>query len=150
MTDAKPVPVTLETLAGQIGELKETTDDLQATTDYLKEITDDLRKSTADLRKSTDARFDELKAQIRTQIKGLRREMIRHVRREIGHVRREIADQSKEDRRHFTMLAEDVRDSIRIVAEATAHNTARLTNHEIADPSPVGETSLRAIVRAIV
>ena len=101
MADEKPVSVTLETVVDQIKDLQTSHRTLVG--------------RIGDLEKSTDERFGELKAEMRAQF---------------ASVRRTISKQSKTDRRYFRMLAEDVRDSIRVVAEGTAHNTARLTDHE--------------------
>jgi uncharacterized coiled-coil DUF342 family protein len=45
-------------------------------------------------------------------------------------VRAEIGRSADDTRRYFQMLAEQMRDSVAIVAEGTAHNTSRLDDHE--------------------
>jgi uncharacterized coiled-coil DUF342 family protein len=52
------------------------------------------------------------------------------VHAEFTAVREEIGRSADDTRRYFQMLAEQMRDSVAIVAEGTAHNTSRLDDHE--------------------
>jgi uncharacterized protein (DUF3084 family) len=52
------------------------------------------------------------------------------VHAEFTAVRAEIGRSADDTRRYFQMLAEQMRDSVAIVAEGTAHNTSRLDDHE--------------------
>jgi uncharacterized protein (DUF3084 family) len=52
------------------------------------------------------------------------------VHAEFTAVRAEIGRSADDTRRSFQMLAEQMRDSVAIVAEGTAHNTSRLDDHE--------------------
>jgi len=52
------------------------------------------------------------------------------VHAEFTAVRAEIGQSADDTRRYFQMLAEQMRDSVAIVAEGTAHNTSRLDDHE--------------------
>jgi hypothetical protein len=45
-------------------------------------------------------------------------------------IRAEIKAEGETTRRHFDMMAERMADSVKIVAEATAHHTTRIDNHE--------------------
>ncbi|HEX6464786.1 MAG TPA: hypothetical protein VFZ98_10045 [Vicinamibacterales bacterium] len=103
------------TLAGQVTDLQRSHVTLAGQVSDLQTSHDTLTREVRDFKKSTDMRFDELQAQMRVQS---------------ASVRRAIAKQSEEDRRYFKMLAEDVRDSVRVVAEGTAHNTTLLSDHE--------------------
>lgn len=49
---------------------------------------------------------------------------------EFAAVRAEIRKSAEDSRRYFQMLTEQIRDSVRLVAEGTAHNTSRLDSHE--------------------
>jgi archaellum component FlaC len=49
---------------------------------------------------------------------------------EFKSVRAEIKAEGEATRRHFDIVAEDMKDLIKIVAEATAQNTQRLNDHE--------------------
>jgi chromosome segregation ATPase len=65
-----------------------------------------------DLRfKSIDARFDSVDA-------------------EFKRIRAEIRAEGEATRRHFDMVAEQMNDSIRVVAEGTSRNAERLDYHE--------------------
>jgi hypothetical protein len=58
---------------------------------------------------------DELRAVMQTEFKN---------------VRAEIKAEAETTRRHFDIMVEKVNDSVKIVAEATAHNTSRLGDHD--------------------
>jgi phage protein U len=49
---------------------------------------------------------------------------------EFKPVRTEIKTEGETTRRHFDIMVEKVNDSVKLVAEATAHNTSRLADHE--------------------
>ena len=49
---------------------------------------------------------------------------------EFAAVRAEIKQSADDNRRYFQMLTGQIRDSVTIVAEVTAHNSSRLDNHE--------------------
>jgi len=49
---------------------------------------------------------------------------------EFAKLRAEIKAEGERTRRHFNIMVERVDDSVRIVAEATAHHAERLENHE--------------------
>ena len=54
----------------------------------------------------------------------------KNVRSEITSLRTEIKSEGETTRRHFDIMVEKVNDSVKIVAEGTAHNTSRLADHE--------------------
>ena len=68
---------------------------------------------------SIDARFESIDARFES------------VDAEFKSVRAEIKAEGEATRRHFDIVAEQMRDSIRVVAEGTARNTERLDDHEI-------------------
>jgi len=49
---------------------------------------------------------------------------------EFKSVRAEIKTEGETTRRHFDIMVEKVNDSVKLVAEATAHNTSRLGDRE--------------------
>jgi septation ring formation regulator EzrA len=49
---------------------------------------------------------------------------------ELLNVRAEIKSEGESTRRHFDMMVEKMADSVKIVAEGTAHHSLRLDNHE--------------------
>ena len=69
---------------------------------------------------------DELHATMQAEFKQVRQE-IQEIKKEI---KKEIKEEGKTTRRHFDIMVEKVNDSVKIVAEGTAHNTTRLENHE--------------------
>jgi len=60
-------------------------------------------------------RLDELRAAMQDEFKS---------------VRAGIKTEGETTRRHFDIMVEKVNDSVKLVAEATAHNTSRLGDHE--------------------
>jgi phage protein U len=70
---------------------------------------------------------------MQAEFKNVRTEMqgeFKSVRAEIDTVRTEIKTEGQTTRRHFDIMVEKVNESVRLVAEATAHNTSRLADHE--------------------
>jgi hypothetical protein len=65
---------------------------------------------------------------------GYREYLSEEQRREAGCPARELTAEIKAEgettRRHFDIMVEKVHDSVRLVAEGTVHNAARLDNHE--------------------
>lgn len=49
---------------------------------------------------------------------------------EFAAVRADIKQSADDSRRYFQILTEQIRDSVKLVAEATSHNTSRLDDHE--------------------
>jgi len=45
-------------------------------------------------------------------------------------VQAEIRQSADDSRRYFQILTEQIRDSVRVVAEVNAHHASRLDNHE--------------------
>jgi hypothetical protein len=45
-------------------------------------------------------------------------------------IRAEVKAEGETTRRHFDVVAEGMKDLVKVVAEATAQNTAQLTDHE--------------------
>ena len=66
--------------------------------------------------------IDELRAEMQTEFTK--------VRTEFKNVRTEIKTEGETTRRHFDIMVEKVNDSVKLVAEATVHNTSRLDDHE--------------------
>ena len=95
--------------------------DLRALRD---EIANNAQSLASTLRAEMASNSESLASTLRAEVANVSESIV-------STLRDEMKKQSEEDRRHFKMLAEDVRDSVRIVAEATAHNTARLGDHEI-------------------
>ena len=52
------------------------------------------------------------------------------VHAEFATLRLEMKAEGETTRRHFDVMVEKITDSVKIVAEATLHNTSRLDNHE--------------------
>lgn len=49
---------------------------------------------------------------------------------QFDQIRAEIRAEGETTRRHFDIMAERMADSVKIVAEATAHHATRIDNHE--------------------
>jgi phage protein U len=47
-----------------------------------------------------------------------------------NELRTEVKAEGETTRRHFDMMVERMADSVKVVAEATAHHATRLDNHE--------------------
>jgi hypothetical protein len=75
------------------------------------------------LKRSTDRRFDHLKRSTDLRFDRLGREM--------RQMRREIRQLSEDTRRHFDVVAESLRDDLRIFADAIGLHSERLDGHEI-------------------
>ena len=75
----------------------------------------------AQLKQSMDRRFDRLQ-----RAKADKRDL----RKLRNDVRNDIRLSHAETRRHFDIVAESLRDDIRILAEGVAGHSHRLTNHE--------------------
>jgi chromosome segregation ATPase len=52
------------------------------------------------------------------------------VHAEFATLRLQMKAEGETTRRHFDVMVEKITDSVKIVAEATLHNTSRLDNHE--------------------
>ena len=102
----------------------------------------------SELKRAMDRRFDRLertkvdKVEFRRAITGLRTELKRVERTKVDKaefrraitrlrtgLRGEIATSAAETRRHFDVVAEAIRDDIRIFGEALASHTDRLDKH---------------------
>lgn len=70
--------------------------------------------------------IDELRGEMQGEFKKACTEM----QTEFTDVRTEIKTEGETTRRHFNIMVEKVNDSVKLVAEATAHNTSRLDDHE--------------------
>jgi septal ring factor EnvC (AmiA/AmiB activator) len=68
---------------------------------------------------SIDARFESIDARFQS------------VDAEFRSVRAEIKAEGEATRRHFDIVAEQMKDIVKVVAEGTARNTGRLDDHEI-------------------
>jgi hypothetical protein len=49
---------------------------------------------------------------------------------EFAKIRTEIKTEGEATRRHFDVMAETMHDSVKIVADATAHHAVRIDDHE--------------------
>jgi hypothetical protein len=101
-----------------------------------------------EVRVEAAAEFKNFRSEMAEEFKNVRSEMakeFKNVRSEMAeefkNVRAEMADalnrvyqairaEGETTRRHFDVMVEKMSDSVRIVAEATAHHTVRLDNHE--------------------
>ena len=72
----------------------------------------------AQLKRYMDRRFDRL-------------ERTKADKTDLRRVRREIRQSALETRRHFDVVAESLRDDIRLLAEAVVGHSERLGNHEV-------------------
>ena len=86
-----------------------------------------------ELRAAMQDEFTSVRAEIKTESENVRTEF-KNVRTEIAmafkNVRAEVRTEGETTRRHFDIMVEKVNDSVKLVAEATAHNTSRLGDHE--------------------
>ncbi len=69
---------------------------------------------------------DDLRAAMRAEFKTFRMEM----RAGFKNVRTDMKTEGETTRRHFDIMVEKVNESVKLVAEATAHNSSRLSDHE--------------------
>jgi chromosome segregation ATPase len=74
---------------------------------------------------SMNARFDAMDARFDAMDARFQR-----VDEEFVKVRAQIKAEGETTRRHFEIMVEKITDSVKIVAEAAAHHTARLDDHE--------------------
>lgn len=84
--------------------------------------------------------IEELRGEVQTGFKKVDEEFVavraemqdgfKRVDQEFVAVRAEIKAEAEATRRHFDIVAEDMKDLIKIVAEATAQNPQRLDDHE--------------------
>jgi hypothetical protein len=58
------------------------------------------------------------------------RDGFKRVDDEFSRVRAEIRAEAEATRRHFDIVAESLRESVKMIAEGHAHSSARLDNHE--------------------
>lgn len=78
---------------------------------------------------------DELHATMQAEFKK--------VRQEIREIKEEIKEEGKTTRRHFDIMVERVSDSVKLVAEGTAHNTTSAApSSPSRRPSPAQPTIL--------
>ena len=73
----------------------------------------------AQLKRSMDSRFRRVD------------QRFRRVDLEFRRVREEVRQQSEQTRRHFDVVAESLRDDLRLFAEAIRANSERLDDHEV-------------------
>jgi hypothetical protein len=76
----------------------------------------------SDVRASTDS----LGAELRAEMRALRTELSDCIER----VEQLVKEEGETTRRHFDFMVETIQDSVKIVAEATAHQTVVLDDHE--------------------
>jgi F0F1-type ATP synthase membrane subunit b/b' len=85
--------------------------------------------------------FKNVRAEMKGEFENVRTEMkgeFENVRAEITNLRAEFKEdlraaieaEGETTRRHFDIMVEKISDSVRIVAEGTAHNTSRIDRHE--------------------
>ena len=78
--------------------------------------------------------IEELHAEMVTTIQGLRAElraeMVAGYTRLEKKLRADIKNEGKATRLHFDVMVEKMQESVRLVAEGTAHHTVRLDDHE--------------------
>ena len=87
----------------------------------------DARFDSMDARfESIDARFDSIDARFESIDARFQ-----SVDAEFRSVRAEIKAEGEATRRHFDIVAEQLKDIVKVVAEGTARNTGRLDDHEI-------------------
>ena len=73
--------------------------------------------------------IDELHDVMMTRFEKVHSEFAQ-VDSEFAKMRAEMRSESEATRRHFDIMAEKMRDSMKIVAEATAHQAVRIDDHE--------------------
>jgi proline dehydrogenase len=73
----------------------------------------------AQLKRSMDSRFKQVDKRFR------------RVDLEFRRLREEVRQQSEQTRRHFDVVAESLRDDLRLFAEAIRANSERLGDHEV-------------------
>lgn len=90
------------------------------------------------LGRSMDARFERLERSMDGRLRRLGRSMDarferleRSMRSEITGSAQENGRLAEETRRHFDVVAESLRDEIRLIAEAVGSHTERLDQHEM-------------------
>ena len=77
--------------------------------------------------------IDELRKEIQHGFSDLRTEIKADheaTARQFDEIRAQIKAQGDTTRRHFDIMAERVADSVKVVAEATAHQSTLIDNHE--------------------
>lgn len=70
---------------------------------------------------------------VRGDVAGLRAEMraeFKDVRGNVAGLRAEMKAEGETTRRHFDVMAELLKDIVKVVAEGTVRNTERLDDHE--------------------
>ena len=95
--------------------------------------------TTAQLKHSTDRRFDRLDRSLNRKFEKIDQRFDKIDRRfdevdrrfeEIGRQFEEIGRQFEESRRHSNIIAESLRDDLRLFADASATHSERLDQHE--------------------
>ena len=89
-------------------------------------LRDQMAAQGTTLRDEMAAQGTTLRDEMAAQGTTLRDEM----KSEFATVRAEIKQSADDNRRYFQMLTEQMQDSVKLVAEATANNAYRLENHE--------------------
>ena len=83
-----------------------------------------------ELKRSMDGRLRRLGRSMDARFERLERSM-RSMRSEITGSAQENGRLAEETRRHFDVVAESLRDEIRLIAEAVGSHTERLDQHEM-------------------
>ena len=82
-----------------------------------------------ELRAEMKSEFERTRSEVQGEFTSVRQEFA-NVRTDMKKLREEMKAEGGTTRRHFDILAESVRDSVKIVAEVNAHHASRLNNHE--------------------
>jgi archaellum component FlaC len=93
---------------------------------------DDLRSEMRGGFNRVDARFEGVDARFEGIDARLEKidERFNNIDAEFKGVRAEIKAEAEATRRHFDIVAEQMKDIVKVVAEGTARNTERLDDHE--------------------
>lgn len=90
---------------------------------------DELRGGMIDRFERTETRFDELRDEMMNRFEKVDGRLDT-VNSEFAKMRAEMKAEGEATRRHFDIVAEKMSDSVKIVAEATAHHAVRIDDHE--------------------
>jgi hypothetical protein len=90
---------------------------------------DELRTELRDGFKRIEDEFVNVRTEVRDGFKNID-DQFKNVDDQFSKIRAEAQDHAETTRRHFDIVAESLRESVKIVAEGNAHGSSRLDNHE--------------------
>ncbi len=100
--------------------------------DGFKKVKDEFSSVRTEMRdgfKQVEDEFSSVRTEMRDGFEKID-DRFKKVDDEFAKMRAEIKAEGETSRRHFDIVAENIRDSVKIVAEGNAHNSSRLDNHE--------------------